>query len=394
MNLNLLKQDVISYLNQHERTQIHDFALKKSPFDNISSIELAQQLFGRQIAKRKFPGLYNQPEVLYPPKVNLEQSSSQATANYKTNLIKENEQVIDITGGFGIDCLSFCQKTEHITYCEKDPIVYDYAEHNFNALGLPINAYGSDGIAFLKNGDTMYDVIFIDPSRRDEHAKKVFRLEDCSPNVLKHMNLFRSKAKRAILKLSPLVDINYCLTHISNLSEIHIVTLKNEVKELLLVLDFQQEMSDQCIHVVNLDTDQDAVQFSTEACQLQQKFSAVKAYLYEPHPGLMKSGAYGWLCQHYNLTAIAQHSHLFTSDEVVDFPGRHFEVIEVLSPNKKQILKAINGKKANVSCRNYPLKPEQVKKKYGMIDGGNLYVFFTTSFENQKIVIVCKKINA
>jgi len=392
MNLNVLKQDVLAYLHQHERSNIHQFALKKSPFQDVSSKELAQQLFGRQIAKDKFPVLYEHSGILYPPKLNLEQSSSQITAEYKAELIRENESLIDLTGGFGIDSIGFSQKTAQLTYCEKNKTVYDYAEHNFKALGLPIEARFSDGIEFLKSSDSNYDLLYIDPSRRDKQAKKVFRLEDCSPNVLEHMNLFKAKAKRAIIKLSPLVDIDYCLTHVDYLSDIHIVSVKNEVKELLLVLDFNRNETKPRIHVVNLDTNQEKVCFKTDAFKLQQAYSDVKKFLYEPHPGLMKSGAYGWICQNYKVKALAQHSHLFTSDEEIQFPGRRFQVNAVLSPNKKSILKAIGGRQANVSCRNYPLKPEQVKKKYGMIDGSNLYVFFTTSFENQKIVIVCKKL--
>jgi hypothetical protein len=234
-------------------------------------------------------------------------------------------------------------------------------------------------------------IIYIDPSRRNEQAKKVFRLEDCSPNVLKHIPLFKAKAKQAIIKLSPLVDINYCLTHIEYLTDVHIVTVNNEVKELLLVLDFYPKETKQSIHVVNLNTDQETICFTTDALNLQQEYSKVQAYLYEPHPGLMKSGAFGWLCKTYNLKAIAQHSHLFTSNTEIRFPGRVFRVESVIQPNKKSILKAIDGRKAIVACRNYPLKPEQVKKKYGMIDGSNFYVFFTTTFEDRKIVIVCKK---
>jgi len=393
MNLELLKQDAISYINHYESLNVHQFALKKSPFKGISSKDLAQQLFGRQVAKYKFPSLYEHPDVLYPPKLNLEQTSSEVTASYKAQLVNDNETLIDITGGFGVDSIAFAKQALHATYCERDHTIYDFAQHNFKTLKLPITTHHTDGIDFLKESDANYDVVFIDPSRRDQNAKKVFRLEDSLPNILEHINLFKTKAKRAIIKLSPLVDIDYCLSHVDCISTIHVVAHRNEVKELLLVLDFKASPHTQTVHVVNLQTDHEPVCFSTDELQLQQQFSQVQTYLYEPHAGLMKSGAFGWLCKTFQLKAIAQDSHLFTLNADIQFPGRSFKVLHVLSPHKKSILKAISGRKANVSCRNYPLKPEQVKKKYGMIDGSNLYVFFTTTFENQKIVIVCKKMS-
>ncbi len=392
MNLNLLKADITDYLSQNESKNVHDFALMKSPFEAVSSKDLAQQLFGRQIAKYKFPKLYKSVKILYPPKVNIEQSSSEITSDYKAQFIKKNENIIDLTGGFGIDCIAFSQKSSSITYCELNENTFEYAKHNFEVLGLPISSNFCDGIAFLQQIEEHFDLIYIDPSRRNKQSKKVFRLEDCSPNIIEHAQLIKSKSKRAIIKLSPLVDIDYCLSNVENIAEIHIISVKNEVKELVLILNFVEATDEVKITTVNLNTSHEAVQFSVEDLQLQQEFSEVKRYLYEPHPGLMKSGAFGFICKIFNLKALSINSHLFTSDEIIKFPGRCFEVLKTLSPNKKEIKKAIPDLKANISCRNYPLKPEQVKKKYGMIDGSNLYVFFTTDMGNKKVVLICKKI--
>jgi 16S rRNA G966 N2-methylase RsmD len=392
MNINLLKQEVIDFLKQNENEKVYDVALKKSPFVGVSSKDLAQQLFGMQVAKHKFPKLYSLNTILYPPKLNLEQSSSETTSRYKAGLVNKNAKVLDITGGFGADCIAFAQKTSSVTYCEIQTGIFEYAKHNFKALYFAIRPICNDGIEFLKETTDEFDVIFVDPSRRDEHLRKVFRLEECSPNLIEHFSLIKSKTKRAIVKLSPLVDVDYCLNHIKHLSEIHIVAVKNEVKELLLVLDFSAKENDVRFHVVNLETNHQKVEFSVEALKLQQDISTPDKYLYEPHSGLMKSGAFGFISEQFQIKAIAQHTHLFTSTHLIDFPGRRFEIIKIVKPNKKEIRKTIGTLKANISCRNFPLKPEQVKKKFGMIDGGMFYVFFTTDNENKKIVIICKKI--
>jgi 16S rRNA G966 N2-methylase RsmD len=389
---NLLKPEIIDFVKQHENHNIPELILKGSPFKSVSIQQIAQQIKGRQVAKAKFPKFYDCETIIYPPKLNLEQSSSEIAANYKAQFINTNDKVIDITGGMGIDTLAFAQKTKQISYCEMQSKTFDYANHNLEILNSNIELHQTDGIEFLKKNKTKYDLIYIDPSRRNKHQKKVFKLEDSTPNVLEYLGLFQSKSNRVLIKTSPLLDLKYCLSKINLITEIHIVAITNEVKEILLLIDFNPDESSPVLKAVNLETEQINFQSPLSLSDCLPKISEPKTYLYEPNAAIMKSGLFGELSTQFKLSALAKNTHLLTSDKLVDFPGRRFMIKSMISPKQKDLKKHIPNLKANVSSRNYPLKPEQIKAKYKIKDGGDCYVFFTSDFNNQKIVLICDKI--
>lgn len=388
----LLKPEVQKFIKAHEKDDIANLILKGSPFKNIDIQLIAQQIKGRQVAQKKLPHLYNTNNILYPPKLNLEQASSQETANYKSDIIDENSSVIDLTGGFGIDTLAFTSKTEKVTYCEINPETFLYATHNFKTLNKTIKTHQTDGIEYLSNCKQKFDWIYVDPARRDHFNNKVFRLEDCTPNILEHINLFKTKSNKMMLKISPLFDINLSLKQLPDISEVYIIALKNEVKELLLIFDFKAEHLKTKILAINLGTDHEIFSNYCEDLRLTQELSLPSKYLYEPNAAIMKSGFFGVLCKTYDVAALGTNSHLFTSEKLVNFPGRRFKINKVISPNKKEINKQLPSKQANISTRNYPLKPEQIKKKYKLKDGGSNFVFFTENFNKEKITLICKKI--
>lgn len=391
-NKALLEAQVIDFVKSHENKDIPELILKGSPFKSISIQQIAQQIKGRQVAKTKFPKLYSIDNILYPPQLNLEQSSSEIAANYKAQFINTNDSIIDITGGMGIDTLAFAQKSINTTYCEIQSEVFEYAKNNLNAVNSNIELHKADGIEFLEKSKIKFDCIYVDPARRNIHQKKVFRLDESSPNILEHLNLFQSKSNRILVKASPLIDLKYCLNNLSNISDIHIVAIKNEVKEVLLLIDFSSNQNSPMLKAVNLETDQKNFESYITPSTISPVISKPMAYLYEPNAAIMKSQLFGEISSRFNLSALAKNTHLFTSDKLKDFPGRSFKIKSVFSPNKKTIKKHLSDLKTNVSCRNYPLKPEQIKAKYKLKDGGDTYCFFSTDFNNQKIVLLCDKI--
>ncbi len=389
---NILQPDVIEFVKQHENQDIPKLILKGSPFKSVSVQNIAQQIKGRQVAKTKFPKLYNCATIIYPPKLNLEQSSSEVAANYKAQLVNKEDKVIDITGGMGIDALAFAQKSNSVTYCEIQSKTFEYAQHNLKTLNPKIKLYQCDGIEFLGQNKTKYDLIYVDPTRRDKHQKKVYRLEDSTPNILEYLDLFQSKSSRILIKTSPLIDLKYCLNKIILITEIHIVAFKNEVKEVLILIDFNSAEKIPVLKAVNLETHQNNFQGQLTLLDKSPEISEPQAYLYEPNAAIMKSGLFGELSIQFNLTALAKNTHLFTSNDLINFPGRRFKIKSIVLPKKKDLKKHIPHLKANVSSRNYPLKPEQIKAKYQIQDGGDCYAFFASDFKNQKIVLICRKI--
>lgn len=388
----ILKPEVSAFIKANEHADLPELILKGSPFESIKIQTIAQQIKGKQVAKQKFSHLYENEKVIYPPKLNLEQSSSQTTAAYKADLINKNEVVADLTGGMGIDAMAFSKKAKAVFYCEISKKTFNYATHNFKVLGDKINCFLGDGIEFIRQQPTKIDWIYIDPARRDEHNKKVFRFEQCTPDITEHFDLLKAKAHKLLIKASPLIDLDYCISVLSAVKCIHIVSLKNEVKEILIEIDFNYQSVDPLIIAVNLETKQAPFYAQMKDKSIPQQFNSPQCFLYEPHAGLMKSGFFGKICMDYQVEALAEHSHLFTSNEKVDFPGRRFEILKVITPKKALLKKHLTDSKANIAIRNYPLKPEQIKKKYGLHDGGSKFVFFTSHGKNEKIVIICSKI--
>lgn len=389
----ILQSEVQEFIKLSENQDIAGLVLKGSPFDDVDIQDIAQQVKGRQVAKQKFPQLYNAENIVYPPRLNLEQASSQITAEYKVSFMNSGGSILDLTGGLGIDSIAFSSKFDKVQYCEINADTYNYAKHNFAVLETGIEAYHKDGIKYLENATEHFDWLYIDPSRRNQHGNRVFWLESCTPNVMDYIDLFRSKADQMLIKTSPLLDINLCLKQLNDINEIHVVAHKNEVKELLLLLDFKKSISNPKIFAVNLDSRQEFFKAEVEEFSIDQNYSEPLQFIYEPNSAIMKTGMFGVLCKKYNLKALASNSHLFTSNEVIEFPGRRFEVVHNISPQKKLIKKHLGSNFANISTRNYPLKPEQIKAKYGLKDGGKNYLFFTTNYKNEKKVLICKKIN-
>ncbi|MBQ8266152.1 MAG: SAM-dependent methyltransferase, partial [Bacteroides sp.] len=316
-------------------------------------------------------------------------------ALYKASLV-EGETFADLTGGFGIDCSFLSRRFKKADYVERQADLCELASHNFPLLGLPIEVHNEDGVEYLKRMDPV-DCLFLDPARRDDHGGKTVAISDCEPDVSMLEDLLVEKAKTVMVKLSPMLDLSLALKTLKNVREVHVVSVNNECKELLLILQKQSISSEvfiHCEHIVN-DLHQHFV-FTQEQERISDcpLTSQVEAYLYEPNASILKAGAYRSLTQSYEVKKLHSSSHLYVSSHFIeDFPGRRFQVEAVSGFGKKELKTFLQGlEKANITIRNFPSSVAELRKRLKLKEGGEDYIFATTLADESKILIRCKKV--
>lgn len=390
MNKNLLHKEVQEFLEQNYQEEISKIIFKGSPFSGITAQELAVQLTGKKKAEKKLPSWFCSRGVVYPPTINLEQTSSEKTADYKASLVKGNS-LVDLTGGFGIDSFSFSKNLKKVIHCEINGELSEMAAHNAQILGKNnLEFHLGDGIEFLKRSSTVFDWIYIDPSRRDHTGGRIFKLSDCLPDVPSHLELLFEKGKRIFIKTSPLLDLQAGIRELKNVSEIHVVAVDNEVKEVLWILE-KDTCKEVRIKTINFRKKGNQEFESIWGPEHNADLSRPLSYLYEPNAAIMKSGAFETLGKTFHLFKLHANTHLFTSGELRDFPGRRFKIEKTL-PFKKKVLKdALEEDRAHITTRNFPESVVTIRKKLGLKDGGDTYLFFTTIENNEKVVLLCTK---
>jgi hypothetical protein len=383
LNIAVLTKEFQDYLKSIEQEDFKSISLKKSPFPEISSTEIAQQLKGLQVSKHKFPTLYAKEYIYFPPSINLEQASSEATATYKASLVK-GKFLIDLTAGLGIDTFAFSKSFKKVYHIEQNEILSEIVQHNSSILSPNLETYNGTFQSFFEENPTLkFDVIYLDPARRNSSGRK-FILEDLEPNILEWIPIFFEKSDKIIIKLSPLLDISSTLQQIKEISEIHIVALKNEVKDFLLILEKGKETKNPYIKAVNLENNQTDFSFYFEEEQnTDAKYGTVSNYIYEPNVAILKTGAFKLLTQKFDLFKLHQNTHLYSSDEIIEnFPGKIYKVEEHIKNPKKEILKT----KANLLVKNFNQPIDIIKKKFKIIDGGETTLIFTQSIEGFHIL--------
>lgn len=391
MNTAILKPVVQKFIREHVNANLPQLILKGSPIKDVSIQEIATQIAGLKIAEKKLPIWFKTKGIIFPPKLNLEQTSSELTAQYKARLIQGGD-MIDLTGGLGIDSYFFSLNVNKMTYCEQNDELALIASHNFEQLKAAISIVTGNSIDFLETSNTTYNWIYLDPARRDDHGGKVFRLSDCTPNVPAHLDLLFRNSNNILIKTSPLLDISAAIAELKFVKELHIIAVQNDVKELLWVLEKEYINK---VTVVTINFTKDGTQefkgyLNNDTINI--KYELPKQYLYEPNPTIMKSGMFALLGSETNTEKLHPNSHLFTSSEIVDFPGRRFEIIQSEPYNVKLLKKNLGLKKANITTRNFPDSVEVIRKKLKIKDGGDHYLFFTTNLKDEKIVLVCRKV--
>lgn len=387
MNNKILAKAVQDYINANLNADVNQIALAKSPFEGVSSAELATQITAKKKSEKKLPTWFHTENIYYPPILSIEQTSSEITAKYKSKLAKGNT-LIDVTGGFGIDSYYFSQKVKNVIHCEINEELSAIAQHNALALyATNIEFKAEDGIADIKTSETIFDTIYVDPARRAEKGK-VFMLKDCTPDVAGNLDLLLEKSSRIIIKTAPLLDISAGLSELKQVSEIHILSVKNECKELLWVIDKGYE-NDTKIKAVTLNNgiekDFSFYRSSSNASVHFTNHLNIGEYLYEPDAALLKSGAFNLIGTTYGLLKLHPQTQLFSDDGVkTDFPGRIFKIESIL--NTGELKKEVNLK-GNVIVRNYPAKPEDLVKKYKIKADQNQFLIFTKIINGENVIL-------
>ena len=388
----LLKPEIQDFINANISTDVQKLGLQKNPFPEIDYKTILNQIEAKSKAKTKLPTWFSAPFILYPPKISIEQTSSEVTARYKSEIIS-GESIIDVTGGFGVDCYYFSKKIASVTHCEIHPELSQIVKHNYSHLQADnIQCFAADGLEMLEKLNQKFDWIYIDPSRRNDVKGKVFLLKDCLPDITSLLSEYFLYTDKILIKTSPIYDISAGLSELEYIKIIHIVAVENEVKELLFELDKSHNHAPIQIKTVNINAEK-TEHFDFElGKEYFTGYSAPLHYLYEPNASVMKSQGFKALGSSYNLNKLHKHSHLFTSNELLDFVGRRFEVQIVIPYNKSVIKERLEGQKANITTRNFPESVADLRKKWKISDGGDLYCFFTTDLNNAKIVVICNKI--
>ncbi len=390
LNQNLLRADVQEFIEKNYKKDTPSLVLKGSPFEDISIQELLQQLESKRKAEKKLPTWFQTPNIFFPPKVSIEQSSSEITAQYKASILS-GKSLIDVTGGFGIDSYFFAQQFESVTYCEINEALAEVVAHNYEILDQKnITVHAGNGMRFVKDQETVYDCMFIDPSRRDGVKGKVFLLKDCVPYLPPKVDFLFRNAKKVLVKLSPMLDITNTLRELKYVTEVHIVAVNNEVKELLFLLE-QREVEAVKIQTVNFQKDQQqnfAFNFGDHSFS---NYSEPLQFLFEPNAALLKSGGFHEITSRLKVFKLQEHAHLYTSETLIDFPGRAFKIEGVVPYDRKKIQQLLPEKKANITTRNFPKSVVQIRKELKLKDGGQHYLFFTKNMKNKLTCILCKK---
>ena len=359
-----------------------------------------QQIAGWQTARKKLPSWAAVDDIIYPPHLNMEQCSSEQTARYKGSLTpnpspSERGTFVDLTGGFGIDFYFMVKglRTEvkelRAVYVEHNPELCEIARHNFQVLGLEAEVMNGEAEDYLKKMSHA-DVVYLDPARRDAYGSRTYDIKDCTPNVIELMPLLLEKADTIILKLSPMLDWRKAVEDLGHVAEVHIVSVDNECKELLLVVK-QQPCTAFKVICVNND---DIFEFAPSVHSTVNHEPLTMNYLYEPNASIMKAGCFKDIEEVFDVCQLSNNSHLFVSEkEIKKFPGRLFHIETVTSMNKQELKTALQGiERANIAVRNFPMTVEVLRKKLRLKDGGEVFIFATTLSDNSHKLFICRKI--
>ena len=388
----LLQPEVQKFIKDHQNDDPFLLSLNSKVETDFPIKEAILQIESFQKARGKLNSYISNDNIIWPPPISIEQASSDITAKYKSSLV-HGRSIVDLTGGSGIDTSFFAKKFDEVHYVEPNAHLCELTRYNFKILGKNIiQVHHQSAEVFIKSNQQRFDAIFIDPSRRDDD-KRVFKIEDCSPNLYNIIPHCLKVSDQILVKLSPLVDITFLINDFQPTS-IWVVAVKYEVKEVLCLI--QNDKKPTTIHAVELnEKSKNITEFAFqyhEESEATIEFSLPLKFLYEPSAAVLKSGAFKLIGQHYKLKKLHQHTHLYTSDELIlKFPGKTLEIVAMLRQNKKEISRVVHGKKINVITRNFPLSASQLKKKYGLKDGGEEFLIGTTLMDEKKVLLQCRR---
>ena len=411
-----IMQKTKEYIKLHRNDNIYRLALSKAP-EGVDLQYALDQISAYQTLSKKVPSWAECDELIFPRQLSLEQSSSELTARYKAEIIREfmgfdGYQHIDLTGGMGIDCYFIAQYTSHSHYIEQNPELCTIAQHNFAYLNPNISIHNTTAENFLNQitkhkvkcpNNSQFSIlnsqflIYLDPARRGDHGQKLISISDCQPNVIELLPQMFELTNKIVVKLSPMLDITRAINKLSHIEKLYVISVNNECKELLLLINKECE-TDTEIYAVNIDNKGNKSDILKGNIPTESQISIshardVGSYLYEPYAAHLKSGLYKTIAQQYGIEKLHQHSHLYTSNTLnSDFPGRKFRVKEVIPFDKKSAKTLFKSlPKANITTRNFPLTVSELRTQYKIKDGGETYIFATTIYDDSKVLIICQK---
>ena len=383
-----VNQSTLDYIRQHADEDVRQLALRGHKCPDVDLQYALEQIAGRQKARTKLPSWAAIDGIVYPPHLSMEQCSSEVTARYKASIAGKGALFVDLTAGFGVDMALISQGFQKAVHVERQPQLCAISSENFRLLGLNhIEVVCGDGVAYLH---TMRhaDLLFIDPARRDVHGGRTYDISDCTPNVLEILDEMLEKADRVMIKLSPMLDWRKAVADLGKVNEVHIISVDNECKELLLILS--KTMKPLRVFCVNNDECFEAVEgISSQPRPLPQDMR----YLYEPNASVMKAGCFALIEQRFGVVQLERNSHLFVSDkEILGFPGRQFLIEKRTSMNKRELKATLaDVDQANITVRNFPMSVAELRKRLKLKEGGDVYIFATTISDEGHQLLVCRK---
>lgn len=392
-----LTNDIRNFIRDHAHDDPAVLLLQAHRYPDWDMSFIAEQIAARKVIREKLPTWWENQEIIYPSRLAAEQCSSEQTGRYKQRLIQATDRVIDLTGGMGVDSYFLSQKAAEVVYVERQSAYCEAAKHNYRVLGASIQVVNAEAEPFVASGASA-DVFYLDPDRRVDGNKRLYSLEDSRPNLLTLLPLLLTRGERVIAKLSPMADITLLMKSLPQTTAVHVLSVRNEVKELLFQLS-NEPLSDSIpIHCVHYPSSGVESLFTFSYKEEQETVLTyaqnMATYLYESNASLLKAGAYKSVAARYSVQKLHPNSHLYTSSECIDFPGRRFEVLAV-HPSGNKTYKQL-GKwypKANLTVRNFPMSVAELRQRARMEEGGELYLFATTLADNQRVIIACKKVS-
>ena len=384
-----MNQATKDYIKKHAEEDVRQLALRGTKDSEVDLTFALEQIAGRQKAKTKIPSWAETEGIIYPSHLSMEQCSSEQTARYKASIAGEGALVVDLTAGFGVDLAYISQGFKKAVHVEQQPQLCAISSENYKVLGLNhVEVVCGDGIDYLHQLDHA-DLIFLDPARRDEHGGRTYGIADCTPNVLEIRDELLEKADRVMLKLSPMLDWRKAVEDLGNVSEVHIVSVDNECKELLLMME-KEEKSLKVVCVNN----ESIFEVKGESQRGISYSEGERRYLFEPNASVMKAGCFDELQSRFPVVQLDKNSHLFVADkDIDDFPGRRFIIERTTSMNKRDLEAALEGiSKANVTVRNFPISVAELRKRLKLKEGGEVFIFATTVEGNSHQLFICRKI--
>lgn len=392
----MLSPETKEFIKEHKNEDPRALALQGKRYPSVDIREAVTQIEGWQAAKEKLPTWAETDGIIYPPRISMEQCSSEPTALYKAAIAK-GDRLADLTGGFGIDCSYMSRGFREATYIERNAVLCDIARENFALLGLGnINIIKGNSEELLHTLPKQ-DWIFIDPARRALDGRKVVALSDCEPDVTALESQLLEKTDKVMVKCSPMLDITAATRLLSSIETVHIIAVNNECKELLFILGEGkcEETPIRCVNIRKEELQVFTFTVAEEANAEVTHSNTIGRYLYEPNAAILKGGCYRTLSQRLLINKLHPNSQLYTSDKLVgEFPGRIFEVERVFGFSKADIKQLQNLKKANMTVRNFPESVQALRKKLRLAEGGDKYLFATTLYNGAKALVLCRRCNA